>query len=424
MKEKMAKLKNVYHKYGFFGFLKKSFSYVKANYFSRSKFDKVKTEKLLDTLCHSKKYDRVILWRSSFGWNVPLFQRPQHIAKELADQKCLVLYEVTTMTDKVEAIKKVKNNLYLVNLRNRKFAKMFHKYVSKIQKPKYLQFYSTDYTLSVKDVKKYQNLGFEVIYEYIDDLNPSIAGVKKLPKNVQEKYDLAMQDKSVFVVVTASLLEDDVISKRGNRRLCYACNGVDYDFFQNIDKKFPYDKNFRKIFDEKLPTVGYYGAIASWFDYDLIKKLAQTNKYNIILFGVIYDDYYRKSGIGGLAHVHFMGSVDYKVLKNYAAKIDVLTIPFIINDITRATSPLKVFEYMALHKPIVTTDMLECRKYDSVMIGHTHQEFVNLVSLATKMNAKKDKEYFKTLDKEAKANTWEVKAKTIVNMLRLEEEKK
>ena len=57
--------------------------------------------------------DRIILWRSSFGYNVPLFQRPQHIANNLSKNNCLVFYEVTTMTDKVKIYKKFSDNLYL-----------------------------------------------------------------------------------------------------------------------------------------------------------------------------------------------------------------------------------------------------------------------------------------------------------------------
>ena len=49
---------------------------------------------------------------------------------------------------------------------------------------------------------------------------------------------------------------------------------------------------------------------------------------------------------------------------------------FKINDITKSTSPIKIFEYMALHKPIVTTDMPECRKYKCVLIGHDRKKFL------------------------------------------------
>jgi hypothetical protein len=46
-------------------------------------------------------------------------------------------------------------------------------------------------------------------------------------------------------------------------------------------------------------------------------------------------------------------------------------IPFRINEITEAVSPIKLFEYMALGRPIVTTDMAESRKYRS---GHKNAE--------------------------------------------------
>ena len=155
----------------------------------------------------------------------------------------------------------------------------------------------------------------------------------------------------------------------------------------------------------------YYGALAKWFDYDLIKKLAHTNKYSIVLFGIKYDESFDEN-LSNEKNIYFMGPRDYKVLKEYARCADVLTIPFVINNITLATSPVKIFEYMALLKPIVTTDMPECRKYKSVLIGHNHEEFIKKIDEALKLkNAKK---YITLLDKEAKENDWSKKAKAII----------
>ena len=102
-------------------------------------------------------------------------------------------------------------------------------------------------------------------------------------------------------------------------------------------------------------------------------------------------------------------------MQNYASRIDVLTIPFLINDITKATSPVKLFEYMALNKPIVTTDMDECRKYESVLIGHDHDEF--LAQLDRALELRSDPQYLELLDREALANTWKEKAKCILDEL-------
>lgn len=63
--------------------------------------------------------------------------------------------------------------------------------------------------------------GYKIVYEYIDDLNPHLAGTDELPVNVKEKYDLAMTDKNIFVVVTAEALKKDVIEKRGDVRLAF-----------------------------------------------------------------------------------------------------------------------------------------------------------------------------------------------------------
>lgn len=210
------------------------------------------------------------------------------------------------------------------------------------------------------------------------------------------------------------------MEKRGEVRLAFSGNGVDYNHFHNeIDVKFSLDDAFKKVLQIGQPVIGYYGALAKWFDYDLIKKISQTGRYQIVLFGIAYDDSLEKSGLDKFENIHFLGAKNYNILQNYAAHMDVLTIPFLINDITRATSPVKLFEYMAMNKPIVTTDMDECRKYKSVLIGHSHEEFIEQLDRALEL--KKDSDYMHILDEEALQNTWKEKAKIIIELLRANE---
>jgi teichuronic acid biosynthesis glycosyltransferase TuaH len=420
MKDKLSKLNNVFKKYGFIGGIKKCFSYAKSlkNPMNSKNFDANKKfyNDELDLILASN-YERIIIWRSTFGWNVPLYQRPQHIFNNLANQNCLVFYEVTTMTDNVDTISKVKDNLYLVNFKNIRYANLLMDKLSSMDIPKYLEFFSTDWMLSLTDLKNYEQNGFKIIYEYIDEISPSVTGTKEIPKNVIDKYNYAMENKNVYVIVSADTLEKDVIKKRGKKNLAYSSNGVDYNHFLEYDE----DYNFETKFLESIrkPTICYYGALASWFDYDLIKKISKLNKYNIILFGAKYDESFDKSGINNLKNVYYMGVKDYKVLKNYAHKVDILMIPFLINDVTKSTSPVKLYEYMALHKPIVTTNMPECRKYESVLIGHSQSEFIKKLDEAYKL--RKSKKYYKILDKEAQENDWSIKAEAIINLIKKDE---
>ena len=427
MKYKINKMISMLKKDGLFVTIKKIYKYIQAKYLSKInlfsyiyiKLNYKKYKEEINSILNSN-YNRIIIWRSSFGWNVPLFQRPQHISRNFANNNCLVFYEVTTVTDRVRTYKKIQNNLYLINFNNSAIKKLLFNELKTVDKPKYIQFYSTDCTLNVSTIKNYINEGFKIIYEYIDDLSPKLVGTQELPINIKEKYEYMLQDtKNVFTVVTADEIEKDVISKRGTEKLVFSCNGVDYEHFNNTDANFVFDKKFQSIIDEQKPIIGYYGALASWFDYDMIKNLASKRpNYNIVLFGIKYDDSFDKADLGKFSNIYFLGSKNYDILPNYAKKIDVCTIPFLINNITQATSPLKLFEYMALEKPIVTTSMIECKKYKSVMIANNNEEFINLIDKAIDISKEHNKDYFKILKKEALENTWEEKAKLIINLLK------
>lgn len=423
MKDKLSKLKSLIKKYGIIKTIKKILSYICSkiiNLFNSLNFIKNrKVEKKLDKIIKSNNYERIIVWKSNFGWNVPLFQRPQHISLNLSKQKCLVFYEVTHFTDKIKDISEINNNLVLINLENKSIQKILFAKLNNIKKPKYIQIYSTDWNMSLLELKKYIKNGYKIIYEYIDEINPILSGTKEIPINIKEKYDFMLKDKeNIYVVVTADKLKEDIEQKRGTEKLVFACNGVDYEHYQNIDKTYQFDKEFNNILAEKKPIIGYYGAFASWFDYEMVKNLAvKRPEYNIVLIGTKYDDTLEKSKIQEIKNIHFLGTREYKVLKNYANKFDVCTVPFLINDITKATSPLKIFEYMALGKPIVTTAMDECKKYKSIFIANNKEEFIELIDKVIKLNEKENAEYFTTLKEEALQNTWNTKARAIIKML-------
>ena len=429
MRDKLSKLNSLIKKYGFIATVKKVIDYILsklANILnSINVFRNKKVSKTLENILKNNQNDRIVVWRSNFGWNVPLFQRPQHISINLSKQKCLVFYEVTHFTDKIKDLKEVNKNLILVNLENKSIQKILFYKLKNINKPKYIQIYSTDWNMKLEELKKYIENGYKIIYEYIDEINPILSGTKEIPVNIKEKYEYMLTDKeNVFVVVTADKLKKDIEQKRGTEKLVFACNGVEYNHYQNIDKLFEFDKDFSQILDEKKPIVGYYGAFASWFDYEMIRYLSKNRpEYNIVLIGTKYDESMEKSKIEELKNVYFLGTKDYKILKNYAAKFDVCTVPFIINDITKATSPLKIFEYMALNKPIVTTAMDECKKYESIFIANTNKEFTELIDKAIKLNTKESYKYFEILKKEALENTWESKTKLIIELLNESENK-
>ena len=259
----------------------------------------------------------------------------------------------------------------------------------------------------------YIDNNFKLLYEYIDDLNPVLAGTDKLPKNVIDIHNYVIKNKDVLVVTSADELYKDMLNKRKSKKnLILSSNGVDINHFTNIkNKKIKTMENIKKEYET---IIGYYGALASWFDYNLVIKLAK--KYpNIafVLIGIKYDQSFDLSKIEEIPNVKYLGQVDYKVLPEYATYFDIAWIPFVINDITIATNPIKVFEYMALKKFIITSDMPECRKYMSVNIAKTIKDYEHLINNYKKLYKKT---YQKQLIKDAKDNSWESKADKIIKL--------
>ncbi|MDX9799020.1 MAG: glycosyltransferase, partial [Bacteroidales bacterium] len=221
-------------------------------------------------------------------------------------------------------------------------------------------------------------------------------------------------EKNVIVIATATKLYNDVAKYR-KKNFKLVTNGVVYEHFREIEEIVP--DEMKNIVNENKPIIGYYGALASWFDYKLVKSIAELRKdWNIVLIGWDYDGSLAKSGIKKFKNIHIINSVEYKRLPLYAQWFDVCTIPFLINDVTESTSPVKLFEYMALGKPIVTTPMPECKKYASVIIAKNEgKDFVEKIEEGLK--DKENKRYMRLLEKEALENTWEGKVIDIKELL-------
>ncbi|EHK2306287.1 glycosyltransferase [Clostridium perfringens] len=354
-----------------------------------------------------EKFKAVVVFDSRVGWNIPLFQRSQHMANELTDDGYLYFYRTSEQFDPhVKTVEKLKDRLYLVNMANFALQNAMFDLLKEYKGHKFLSLYSTDVYLDEQYIKeKYIDNGFKVIYEYIDELSDEISG--HLPDFVYDRHKNIIEDKSNIAVGSADKLIEEIEEIRGKENVAMITNGVQYDHWQYRSDEVP--EKLKDIVSKGNPIIGYFGALAKWFDYELLKKVAKERpNYEIVLIGFLYDNSFKDSKIDELENVHYLGIVDYKELNQYSQYFTISTIPFLLNDITESTSPVKLFEYMAMGHPIVTTDMRECRKYKSVLIGKSHEDFIEKLDFALTLD-KKD-EYYNYLKEEALANTWREKA--------------
>ena len=374
----------------------------------REKIMKVKEDKYteLEKLCNNDKYKYIFVFYPYTEWNLPIFQRPQQIALQLSKREDVLYFFCTAncMYDNVDIYEKINDNLYITT----EFEYLFNLK----SKKRILHLYSTDIVSNLSLVKEALNKNDKVLYEYIDEIHEDITA--SVTPEFMEKHNYIMQNEECYIVATADKLYNDVKAKR-KKNYVLSTNGVNIEDFI-LEKNSAIPEKLEQIKSNHEKIIGYYGALAKWFDYELLDKVAKKYpKYAIVLIGLDYDKSLNKSGLLNNKNVFYLGKVNYKELINYASRMDLLTIPFKINEITESTSPVKLFEYMAIQKPILTTDMRECRKYKSVNIGKTHEEFISKIPKVIKRET--DENYKKLLMKEAKQNTWKEKSEVIIKLL-------
>lgn len=354
-------------------------------------------QELQHILARHQNVRGVVIFPPSVEWNTPLFQRPHQMAMAFASLGYLVLYWVRVdSSDNVHTFREVTNRLYLCNVPPG--------VLSLIERPIVFTYtHNAPWTTRLKNPL--------VIYELIDRLE--IFNGFRL--TTLQRYHHRLLNQAALVVGTANELVADLAPIRPDTLLCP--NGVDIDHFACLDDgahQLPED--IRAIVAEGKPIVGYYGALAEWFDYELVTYAAKRlPQYHFVLIGPDYDLTVGKSGISEFANIHWLGPKEYRQLPQYLRAFDVATIPFHIAAAIQAVSPIKLFEYMAGGKPIVTTDLVECRKYSVVLIAQTADEWIERLQQAFLL--RQDAHYLAALKRTAQENTWQTRAQTIIAAL-------
>ena len=114
----------------------------------------------------------------------------------------------------------------------------------------------------------------------------------------------------------------------------------------------------------------------------------------------------RVPGLSLPANVRLLGSRRIDELPAYLQNCDVAILPFVPGKISDAVSPIKIFEYLAMSKPVVATALPEISHYPNVFIARTVDEFADLCSRQDLRGSKAESFIMR--------NTWQCRAVDLV----------
>lgn len=242
---------------------------------------------------------------------------------------------------------------------------------------------------------------WRIIYDCMDEWEgfPGILpAVSKGEKSLVRECDL--------LIVTAATLQEKWRKQRETAPVLVR-NGVDFEFYAKRCQP-----NELIDADGARPLIGYYGAIADWFDLELMIYIAeQRPQYSFVLLGGVFD--VDVSRLESLPNVKLLGQQPYATMPQYLYHFDVCLIPFRLNAITHATDPVKLYEYLSAGKPVVSVALAELQPFgDYLYIAQNKEEF--LEKLDTAVN--EDDQTLKLLRIEfARLNTWKARYETIID---------
>lgn len=368
---------------------------------------------------------------SSIPWDF-LWQRHQQIASRLAKKGFDILYFQNPIylnpnelirnykDGNIFLMKKVMKHLYVVNLflpdfrgRFKFFAEKPGLLIFKLHlkhlnfKPDIAIFYSIQFVFLLDALRL---MKVKILYDCVDEIS-GFSNLARAGSAILEAEENLIKTSSTIIASSKTLHEK--ISKI--RSGCvYVPNAVDFEHFNSATQTIEKPPEIKNV---KRPIVGFIGAVYDWINVDLLCRLAESHPdYSILLVGPVN---FGLDKLKKYSNVIMVGAKKYELLPPYLSFMDVCLIPFKINKLTRASNPIKLYEYLAAGKPVVSTALPEVYNNASeiVYIGKDDDDFIKKVEKAVNESKSENKLVVSKRISYARENSWEKRIKTIEKLL-------
>lgn len=203
-----------------------------------------------------------------------------------------------------------------------------------------------------------------LIYDCIDDHAQMC--VKEAMRKEVERTECTAILRSSLLMASSMNLKRKIEQQSGGRKVTLVRNGTDFTKVYDVKKD-----RFKEQY-----TIGYIGTIAEWFDRELLEKSAGEHpelSYHLIgpCIGAV------STVQGGIS---YDGVVEHARLQSYIKEYDCLIMPFVVNEIVKSVDPVKLYDYIAFGKCIVSVWYEELEHFkDYVYFYTTYEEYDQLI---------------------------------------------
>lgn len=223
---------------------------------------------------------------------------------------------------------------------------------------------------------------------------------------------------SSYVIASSENLYNELINYDVNikNKLYIINNGVDIESFDLNKLGKNNEVNIFKNNNKK--RVGYVGTISKWVDLNLVENIAIKNKnLDFYIIGPIENgtDIRKYKNINNII---FTASQPYYSIPNILSKLDITIMPFKKIDLVDSVNPVKVYEYLAMGKPVIALRYTETEKFGDLIYLYDNADEFQLC-LNKILNCQEDSKVIENRMEFAKNNSWENRVNILEKMLNI-----
>ncbi len=247
-----------------------------------------------------------------------------------------------------------------------------------------------------------------IIYDCIDSCMVYSRNDRIL--HVMEQSEMRLSREADLMLATAKPLFDKLTKLNSHCRIYLISNGVDIDNF--IKDKYELPDDIRLL---KSPRIGFVGSLYHWIDFTVFEKIASNFKEaNIVLIGPTNSDEIYTL-LKKYKNIHYLGPKPYHLIPDYIHSFDLCLNPRKNDSIGQFMNPLKLYEYLILGKPVISSRTKEMDNFSEyVYLYNDHDEIDKYIleALGENQNYMKEKRMMF-----AKENSWSAKANKILELI-------
>ncbi|MFA5422299.1 MAG: glycosyltransferase [Phycisphaerae bacterium] len=195
------------------------------------------------------------------------------------------------------------------------------------------------------------------------------------------------------------------------RKAIYLDHGVDYELFAGAEEDRNIPEQMREI---GKPIVGFFGGIDDHtFDLKFVEQVVDL--LGDLKFVFVGNTSIDCSALAAKKNVVMIGQQPYERIPHFGKCFDAAIMPWRQNRWIQVCNPVKLKEYLALGKPVISTPFSELNGYsDVVYSASTPQEFADCITAAIKQDNEERKQARRA---KVRNSSWESKSQLVLGEL-------